>query len=57
LTSLAIAELQGAQRDGGIAAARAVKIETRLARRLLRLERRCAIGTMPELIRAENVLD
>jgi len=57
LTSLAIAELRSAQRDGGIAAARAVKIETRLARRLLRLERRCAIETMPELIRAGSVLD
>jgi uncharacterized protein YprB with RNaseH-like and TPR domain len=41
LTSLAIAELQNAQRDGGIAAARAAKIETRLARRLLRLKRLC----------------
>jgi hypothetical protein len=57
LTSLAIAELRSAQLDGGIGAARAVKIETRLARRLLRLERRCAIGTMPELIRAGSVLD
>jgi uncharacterized protein YprB with RNaseH-like and TPR domain len=57
LISHAIAELQSAQRDGGIAAARAAKIEARLARRLLRLERRRAIGTMPELIRAENVLD
>jgi len=52
-----LTDLQNAQRHGGIAAARGVKIETRLARRLLRLERRCAIGTMPELIRAGSVLD
>ena len=56
LTSHAIAELRRARRDGGIAAARAQKIETRLARRLLRLERRCAAGTMPELIQAGNLL-
>src|ERR1700730_12616226 len=56
LTSHAIAELRRARRYGGIAAARAQKIETRLARRLLRLERRCAAGTMPELIQAGNLL-
>jgi uncharacterized protein YprB with RNaseH-like and TPR domain len=44
LTSHAVAELRSVQCDGGIAAARAQKIETRLARRLLRLERRCAAG-------------
>jgi uncharacterized protein len=43
LTSHAIAELRSAQRDGGIAAARANKIEARLARRLLRLEHRCLV--------------
>jgi uncharacterized protein YprB with RNaseH-like and TPR domain len=44
LTSHAIAELRTAQRDGGIAAARATRIEARLARRLSRLESRCAVG-------------
>jgi uncharacterized protein YprB with RNaseH-like and TPR domain len=43
LTTHAITELRSVQRDGGIAAARAHKIEARLARRLLRLERRCVI--------------
>jgi uncharacterized protein YprB with RNaseH-like and TPR domain len=42
LTFHAIAELRTAQRDGRIAAARAQKIEERLNRRLLRLERRSA---------------
>jgi hypothetical protein len=56
LTSHAIAELRSAQRDGGLSPARAAKIETRLARRLLRLEHRCATGTMPELTRAGNIL-
>jgi uncharacterized protein YprB with RNaseH-like and TPR domain len=50
LTSHALAELRSAQRDGGIAPACANKIETRLARRLLRLERRAA--TAHELLRA-----
>jgi len=56
LTSLAIAELRSAQRDGRIATVRAAKIEARLARRLLRLERRCAIATMPELIRPASIV-
>jgi hypothetical protein len=43
LTSHAIAELRSAQRDGGIAAARANKIEARLVRRVSRLERRCLV--------------
>jgi uncharacterized protein YprB with RNaseH-like and TPR domain len=54
LTTYAIAELRGAERDSGIAAARAHKIEARLARRLLRLERRCATASLPELLRAAN---
>jgi uncharacterized protein YprB with RNaseH-like and TPR domain len=56
LTSYAMAELRSAQHEGGIAAARAQKIDERLARRLARLQRRCATGTMPELIRAGNLL-
>ncbi len=42
LIRAAIAELQAAQRDGKLAKDRACKIEARLARRLMRLERRCA---------------
>jgi len=38
----AIGELQAAQRDGKIVKDRADKIEARLARRLIRLKRRCA---------------
>ena len=56
LTSLALAELRNAQRESTIAAARATKLEARLAHRLLRLEKRRATGIMPELIRAGNVL-
>jgi uncharacterized protein YprB with RNaseH-like and TPR domain len=56
LTSHAIAELRSAQRNGRIVPARAHKIEERLTRRLARLERRCAVGSMPELIRAGKVL-
>ena len=52
LTSHAIAELRIAQRDGVIAGARADKIEGRLTRRLLRLERQCTARAAPELIRA-----
>jgi uncharacterized protein len=55
LTSLAIAQLRSAKREGGLAA-RASKIEARLARRLLRLQRRRPTGTVPELIRAGNLL-
>jgi hypothetical protein len=56
LTSHALAELRGAQLAGEITAARAHKIEGRLARRLLRLERRCVIRTTHKLLRAGNVL-
>jgi len=56
LTSHAIAELRCAHRDGGISAGRAHKIEERLARRLVRLERRCATGTTPDLLRVGNAL-
>jgi uncharacterized protein YprB with RNaseH-like and TPR domain len=56
LTAHAIAELRTAQCDGGIAPARAIKIEARLARRLLRLQRSSVTETTPELIRAGNVL-
>jgi hypothetical protein len=52
----AIAELRDAQSVGGIEPSRAAKIEARLARRLLRLERRCAIGTTHELLQAGNGL-
>ena len=56
LTSYALAELQSAQRDGGIAAMRATRIETRLARRLLRLERHRGTKTTPDLLRTGNAL-
>lgn len=46
LIRVAIAEFQAAQRDGKLARDRACKIESRLARRLSRLERRCA-GALP----------
>ena len=42
LIRAAISELQAAQRDAKFACIRAGKIEARLARRLTRLERRCA---------------
>jgi uncharacterized protein YprB with RNaseH-like and TPR domain len=54
LVSHAIAELRSAHRDGGIAAARACKIEARLSRRLARLELRAASATVPELLRAAS---
>jgi hypothetical protein len=54
LTSGAIAELRSAQRDGGIPAARAHKIEARLTRRLARLERCGATTSLAELLRATN---
>ena len=56
MTSHAIAELRNAQRDGGIAAARAKKIEARLTRRLARLERYYMTKAKPELLRAGNVV-
>jgi uncharacterized protein YprB with RNaseH-like and TPR domain len=52
LTSHAIAELRSAQRDGGISTARVHKIESRLARRLLRLERR--VATAREFLRVAD---
>jgi hypothetical protein len=52
LTTHAITELRSVQRDGGITVSRAHKIENRLARRLARLDRRCATKTMPEILRA-----
>jgi len=48
LTAHAIAELRTAQREGGIAVARAHKIKERLARRLARLGRRAAIALVWE---------
>ena len=39
----AISDLRDAQNNGGFEPSRAIKIEARLGRRLLRLERRCAI--------------
>ncbi len=54
LTCQAIGELRSAERAGGIAAARAHKIEARLARRLKRLERHGATATLPELLRTAN---
>jgi hypothetical protein len=45
LARAAIVELQAAQRDGKFSMDRAAKIEARLARRLARLERRCAGGS------------
>jgi len=56
LTSHALAELRGAQLAGGIGAARAHKIEGRLARRLARLERHGAARATHKLLRAGNVL-
>ncbi len=52
LVRTAIAELRDARHNEGIAPARAVKMESRLAHRLARLERRCAAGASPELLRA-----
>jgi uncharacterized protein YprB with RNaseH-like and TPR domain len=48
LIRAAMMELQDARRAGMIAAARAIKIDSRLAHRLARLQRRCAAG--PELL-------
>jgi hypothetical protein len=56
LTAHAIAELRTAQREGGIAVARAHKIDGRLTRRLSRLDRRCAPGTTADMLRSGNVL-
>ena len=49
----AIEELRDSQRTGGIAGARAAKIDSRLAHRLARLQRRCTAGGA-ELLRAGN---
>jgi uncharacterized protein YprB with RNaseH-like and TPR domain/predicted nucleic acid-binding protein len=46
----AISELRNARIIGGIEPGRATKIETRLTRRLSRLERRCATGKAPKLL-------
>jgi uncharacterized protein YprB with RNaseH-like and TPR domain len=54
LTSHAIAELSKAENEGGISPARAHKIEARLIRRILRLERRVSIATLAELPRVGN---
>ena len=56
LTSHALAELRGARLAGGIGAARAHKIEERLACRLARLERHGAARTTHKLLRAGTVL-
>jgi hypothetical protein len=45
LARQAIVELKAAQRDGKLAKDPGSKIEARLARRLARLERRCALGS------------
>jgi uncharacterized protein YprB with RNaseH-like and TPR domain len=50
LIRTAIAELQGAKSLGGIEPGRATRIEARLSRRLLRLERRSAIEKTAKLI-------
>jgi uncharacterized protein YprB with RNaseH-like and TPR domain/predicted nucleic acid-binding protein len=50
LIRAAIAQLQDAHRTGGIANARASKIDSRLTHRLARLERRCAIGKTQEFL-------
>jgi ribosomal protein S20 len=50
----AIAELHEAQRVGGFTANRASKIESRLAHRLARLERRCSDKTKIELLQTGN---
>jgi hypothetical protein len=48
ITRAAIAEFRDAQSGSGMEPGRAAKIETRLSRRLLRLERRCATRATPE---------
>ena len=54
LIRAAITELGASRRMGGIAAARANKIDSRLAHRLARLERRGAARTTPDLLRVGN---
>jgi uncharacterized protein YprB with RNaseH-like and TPR domain len=54
LIRTAIAELQEARKNGAIEAARATKIDSRLAHRLARLERRCACEASPGLLRVGN---
>jgi uncharacterized protein YprB with RNaseH-like and TPR domain len=51
LIRAAVAQLQEAHSLDGIERTRALKIETRLARRLLRLERRCSAAATPDLLR------
>jgi uncharacterized protein len=52
----AIADLQDAHRTGGIPQTRVSKIDSRLAHRLARLERRCAIGKAHELLPGSDSL-
>ena len=54
LIRAAIAELQAAPREGKLASDRACKIEARLARRLTRLERRCARTSLQSPSHVEN---
>ena len=56
LVRAAISELRDARHGGAIEAARATKMDARLAHRLARLERRCPDGTTIELLRAGNSL-
>jgi uncharacterized protein YprB with RNaseH-like and TPR domain len=56
LISHAIGELWAATRDGGISGLHAPKIEARLTRRLLRLERRCKSVETREQVRAGFVV-
>jgi len=57
LMRIALAELRDAQSIGGIELARAAKIDARLTRRLLRLERRCSTRPMPESLRAGKTFE
>ena len=52
----AIAELRDAKGTGGIETARAIKMDSRLAHRLARLERLCARGTPIGLLQTRNSL-
>jgi len=56
LVRAAIVELRDARQNEAIAEARATQMESRLAHRLARLERRCAAGAPPGLHRAEKPL-
>ena len=54
LMRAAISELQAAQSGGKLARDRACKIESRLTRRLTRLERRCASASLLGPLQAGN---